>query len=155
MWQLYDTSYRPKLKYGIGKLTWVSLTVSKTCFVYRSRQLIDWATDGTMEVSDAAFINRMFDAKTEFHYQLLNPEHRSFYDEHDLEILDDCLTIANDVWLKNLTGRVTSSKRRPHTISKSSLVAKHMSKAYTRAFPGIKAILFFNQGPMADRPSTN
>jgi hypothetical protein len=33
VWQLYDTGYRPNLKYGIGKLSWVSLTVNKTTFV--------------------------------------------------------------------------------------------------------------------------
>ncbi len=69
-WQLYDAGYRPNLKYGIGMSSWVSLTVNKTCFAFRSRQLIDWAIDGTVEVSDAAVFHRMCDAKTEFHYQL-------------------------------------------------------------------------------------
>ena len=67
VWQLYDAGYRPNLKYGIGKLSWVSLTVNKTTFVFRSQQLIDWAIEGCMEVSDAGVFNRMHDAKTEFH----------------------------------------------------------------------------------------
>ena len=107
VWQLYDAGYRPNLKYGIGRLSWVSLTVSKTTFVFRSQQLIDWAIDGCMEVSDAGVFNRM---------------HDSFYDDQDLEILDECRTIANVGWLKSLAGRMTSSKHRPHTISRSSLV---------------------------------
>ena len=41
--------------------------MNKTCFVFISQQLIDWATDGTMELSDAGIFKRMHDAKTEFH----------------------------------------------------------------------------------------
>ena len=40
VWQLYDAGYRPNLKYGIGKLSWVSLTVNRTTFVFRSQQMI-------------------------------------------------------------------------------------------------------------------
>ena len=53
VWQLYDAGYWPNLKYGMGKLSWVSLAVNKTTFVFRSQQLIDWAIDGCVEVSDA------------------------------------------------------------------------------------------------------
>ena len=67
VWQLYDAGYRPNLKYGVGKLSWVSLLVNKTSFVFRSQQLIDWAIDGALQVSDAEVFNRMHDAKTEFH----------------------------------------------------------------------------------------
>ncbi len=139
VWQLHDAGYRPNLKYGIGRLSWVSLTVIKTDFVFRSQQLIDWAIDGCIEVSDAGIFNRMHDAKTEFHYQLFKGEHKSFYDDQDLEILDECRTIANVGWLKSLTGRMTSSKHRPHTISRSSLAEIDISKAYTGAFMRIKA----------------
>ena len=122
MWQLYDAGYRPNLKYGVGKLSWVSLAVNKTTCVFRSQQLIDWAIDGCTEVSDTGVFNRMHDAKTEFNYQLFKAEHKSFYDDQDLHILDECRTIANVGWLKSLTGPVTSPKHRPQTISKSSLV---------------------------------
>jgi len=145
VWQLYDAGYRPNLKYGVGKLSWVSLTVNKTTFVFRCQQMIDWAIDGCMEVSDAGVFNRSHDAKTEFHYQLFKAEHKSFYDDQDLQILDECRTIANVGWLKSLTGPVTSSKHRPKAISKSSLVEIDISKAYTGAFMRIKAIPVFNE----------
>ena len=98
-----------------------------------------------MEVSDAGVFNRMHDAKTEFHYQLFKGEHKSFYDEQDLEILDECRTMANVGWLKSLMGRVTSPKQPPQTISKSSLVEIDISKAYTGAFMRIKAVPVFNE----------
>ena len=98
-----------------------------------------------MEVSDAGVFNRMHDAKTEFNYQLFKAEHKSFYDDQDLHILDECRTIANVGWLKSLTGPVTSSKHRPQTISKSSLVEIDVSKACTVAFVRIKAVPVFSE----------
>ena len=71
------------------------MTVNRTTFAFRSQQLIDWAIDGAMEVSDAGVFNRMHDAKTEFHYHLFKAEHKSFYNDQGLEILDECRTIAN------------------------------------------------------------
>ena len=41
VWQLYDAGYRPNLKYGVGKLSWVSLAVNRTTVVFRCQQLID------------------------------------------------------------------------------------------------------------------
>ena len=145
VWQLYDAGCRPNLKYGVGKLSWVSLTVNKTTFVFRCQQLIDWAIDGCLEVSDAGVFNRMHDAKTEFNYHLFKAEHRSFYDAQDLQILDECRTIASVGWLKSLTGPVTSIRHRPQTISKSSLVEIDISKTYTGAFVRIKSVPVFNE----------
>ncbi len=62
-----------------------------------------------------------------------------------MEILDERRTIANVGWLKSVTGRVTSSKHRPHTTSKYSLVEIDISNAYTGAFMRIKAIPVFNE----------
>jgi hypothetical protein len=107
--------------------------------------MIDWAIDGCMEVSDAGVFNRTHDAKTEFHYQLFKAEHKSFYDNLDLEILDECRTIANVGWLKSLTEKMTSSKHRPRTISKSTLIEIDISKAYAGAFMRIKAVPVFNE----------
>ena len=132
VWQLYDAGYRPNLQYGIGKLSWVSLSVNQTRFVFRSQQLIDWAIDGGMEVHDAQVFNRMHDAKTEFHYQLFKSEHKSYYDQQDLEVLDECRTVANVGWLKR-------------AVSKSSLVEIDISKAYTGAFMRITAVPVFNE----------
>ncbi|MFM7982601.1 MAG: hypothetical protein ACKPKO_25090, partial [Candidatus Fonsibacter sp.] len=70
VWQLYDAGFRPSIKYGAGKLSWVSLTVNNRTFIIKSQHMIDWAIDGMMEVEDSGVFNRLQDAKTEFHYQL-------------------------------------------------------------------------------------
>ena len=98
-----------------------------------------------MEVSDTGVFNRMHDAKIEFKYQRFKAEHKSFHDEQDLENLDVRRTIANVGSLKSLTGRVTSSKHRPQTISKSSLVKIDIPNACAGAFARIEAIPVFNE----------
>ena len=62
VWQLYDAGFRPNIKYGAGKLSWVSLPANNCTFIVKSQQLIDWAIDGMMEVHDAGVFNRLQDA---------------------------------------------------------------------------------------------
>ena len=89
MLQLYGAGFRPNIKYGAGRLSWVSLTVNNRTFIVKSQQMIDWAIDGMMEVEDAGVFNRLHDATTEFHYQLFKSEHRSYYKPQDIEILNE------------------------------------------------------------------
>ena len=105
MWQLYDAGFRPNIKYGAGKLSWVSLTVNRHTFIIKSQQMIDWAIDGVIEVQDAGVFNKMHDAKTEFHYQLFRSEHRSYYGAQDLQIWDERRNVAN-------VGGCTGSRQR-------------------------------------------
>ena len=62
VWQLYDAGFRPNIKYGAGKLSWVSLTVNNCTFIIKSQQMIDWAIDGMIELEDASVFNRLQDA---------------------------------------------------------------------------------------------
>ena len=61
VWQLYDAGFRPNIKYGAGKLSWVSLTVNNRTFSIKSHHMIDWAIDGIMEVEDSGVFNRLQD----------------------------------------------------------------------------------------------
>ncbi|MFM7989048.1 MAG: hypothetical protein ACKPKO_58020, partial [Candidatus Fonsibacter sp.] len=70
VWQLYAAGFRPSIKYGAGKLSWVSLTVNNRTFIIKSQQMIEWAIDGMMEVQDSGVLNILQDAKIEFHHHL-------------------------------------------------------------------------------------
>ncbi|MFM7986461.1 MAG: hypothetical protein ACKPKO_44830, partial [Candidatus Fonsibacter sp.] len=85
-----------------AKHTKLSLTVNNRTFIIKSQQMIDRAIDGMMEVEDSGVFNRLQDAKTEFHYQLFKSEHRSYYNPQNIEILDECRTVANVGWLHRL-----------------------------------------------------
>ena len=70
VWQLFQAGKRPSIKYGAGRLSWVSITVNEHTFVIKTQQMIDYAIDGMMEIHEADTFNRMHDAKMDFHYQL-------------------------------------------------------------------------------------
>ena len=145
VWQLYDAGFRPNIKYGARKLSWVSLTVNNRTFIIKSQQMLDRAIDGMMEVDDAGVFNRLQDAKTEFHYQLFRSEHKRYYSAQDIDILDECRTAANVGWLQSLVGVSLSKKHRPPVIQRSSLAEIDISKACTGAFMKIKATPVFNE----------
>jgi hypothetical protein len=154
VWQLYDAGFRPRIKHGAGRLSWVSLSINKHTFIIKSQQMIDWAIDGMMEVQDAAVFNRMHDAKTEFHYQLFRAEHRSFYSPQDLEILDECRTVANVGWLNTLKYNPVRGRNRLYMpLRKADLAEIDVSKAYTGAFMRIRAIPVFNEFDLWQRHS--
>ncbi|MFM7984277.1 MAG: hypothetical protein ACKPKO_33635 [Candidatus Fonsibacter sp.] len=89
--------------------------------------------------------NIMQEAKTEFHYQLFKSEHKGYYNAQDIEILDECKTVANVGWLHSLVGTCPNNTKRPPTIPRSSLAEIDISKAYTAAFMRIKSIPVFNE----------
>ena len=121
-------------------------SINKHTLIIKSQQMIDWAIDGMMEAQDAAVFNRMHDAKTEFHYQLFRAEHRSFYSPQDLEILDECRTVANVGWLSTLKYNPVRGRNRLYMpIRKADLAEIDVSKAYTGAFMRIRAIPVFNE----------
>ena len=145
VWQIYDAGFRPNIKYGAGKLSWVSLTANNCTFIVKSQQMIDRATDGMMEVHATGVFDILQDANIEFHYQLFKSEHRSYYNAQDIEILDECNTVANVGWLHSLAGVSPSKKHRPPTIPRRSLAEIDISKAYTGAFIRIKSVPVFNE----------
>ena len=147
VWQLYNAGYRPSIKYGAGRLSWLSLTVNDHTFIVKSQQMIDYAIDGLMEIHDADTYNRMADAKMDFHYQLFRNEHKSYYTKQDLEILNECRTTANVGWTQELPkGKVilpTQYTRK--AFRKKDLTEIDQNKAFTAAFMKIKAVPVFNE----------
>ena len=90
-----------------------------------------------MAVQDGAVFNKMHDAKTEFHYQLCKSEHKSYYGAQDLEILEECKTVANVGWLHKLVG------------------VKQTKVAPTHSYDNLKMAHQINRGtPGSDRVAT-
>ena len=120
VWKLYDAGFRPNIKYGAGRLSWVSLTAHNRTFIVKRQHMIGWAIDGMMEVEDAGVFNRLQDAKTRFHDQLFRSEHRSYYNAQYIQILDEYETAANVGWLHSLVGVSLSKRHRPPIIRKTA-----------------------------------
>ncbi|MFM7980563.1 MAG: hypothetical protein ACKPKO_14720, partial [Candidatus Fonsibacter sp.] len=65
-----------------------------------------------MEAQGSGVFNRLQDAKTEFHHQLFKSEHRNYYNPQDIEILDECRTVANVGGLHRLVGTCQNNKKK-------------------------------------------
>jgi len=147
VWQLYKAGQRPSIRDGAGKLSWVSFTVNKHTFIVRSQNMREDAIDGIMEIHEPDTYNRMHDARMDFHYQLFKNEHKSYYTQQDLDILNECRTTANVGWLTELPkGRVilpTQYTRK--AFRKADLAEIDQNKAFTAAFMKIRAVPVFNE----------
>jgi len=145
IWQLFHAGYRPNVKYGAGRLSWISLTLNNYYFLIKTQQLIDYAIDGMLQIEKAEVFNRTQDAKDDFYAKLFRADHKSYYSDSDVAILDECRTTANVGFLSKLEGVSLSIRLRPPTIPKSSLVEIDITKAYTAAFIRIQEIPIFNE----------
>jgi hypothetical protein len=132
LWQLHAAKYRPQIKYQAGKISFISLTVNSTVFILKSQQLIYSDIDGLIEIDTAEKYNKTNAAMSHFGAQLFKQEHKSYYNQQDIDILDEYRTIANIGWLKK-------------TKTPKKLVEIDVSKAYTAAFMQIKRVPVFNE----------
>ena len=140
LWQLYEAAFRPSLKYMTGSISWLCLTVNRHTFVVKTQRIVDYCIEGCITVENPEVFNKMQDASAEFHYQLFKLEHRSYYGELDVQILDECRSSANVGYLRRLIGVSRGIRHRLPVIHKSSLVEIDITKAYAGAFLRIRAV---------------
>ena len=129
----------------MGKLRCITLRFGNYTFVIKSQQLIDYAIDGMIQVDKADVFNRLQDAKDDLYAKLFRGDHRSYYTNNDVAILDECRTVANVGYLSKLEGISKSIRCRAPTIPKTSLAEIDISKAFTGAFIRINEIPIFNE----------
>jgi len=107
----------------------------------------DDAIDGIMEIHEPDTYNRMHDAKMDFHYQLFKNEHKSYYNQQDLDILNECRTTANVGWLKELPrgNVILPTQHTRKAFRRADLAEMDRNKAFTAAFMMIRAVPVFNE----------
>ena len=133
LWQMRDAGYTPQPKYQAGKISHLVMTFNKTTFILKGQQLAPTGIDGTVEVAQEDTYNRMNEAMTAFNNRLFRLEHKSFYTQEDVDILDEYRTFANVGWL------------RPRPKGLRDLVEIDRNKAFTAAFSEITQIPIFNE----------
>jgi hypothetical protein len=132
LWQLYAANFRPQIKYQSGNISHMYITVNNKVFILKSQQLIHSDIDGLIEIDTAEKYNRTNAAMSHFGAQIFKQEHKSYYNQQDIDILDEYRTISNIGWLiKSKTPK--------------KLIEIDISKAYTAAFMQIKHIPVFNE----------
>ena len=133
LWQLKERGHRPQIKHQACKISHMIMTFNKTTFIIKGQQLSPSGIDGTVEVCQEDTYNRMNEAMTVFNNRLFRQEHKSFYTQEDVDIMDEYRTFANVGWLR----------AKPNSLT--DLVEIDESKAYTAAFSRITQIPVFNE----------
>ena len=100
-YELKNVGYESKTTYECGRLIRLFVKVNSIIFIIRTQQLITSSIDGEVCVSSEDVYNNMNEAMCKFNKSLFLLNHKSYYSDVDINILDEYRTIANAVLLTN------------------------------------------------------
>ena len=132
LWQFCDAGYTPQIKFMTGQITHLVIELNGFIFSIKCQQLNHEEIDGMVDIQKEDVYNRMEEAQVEMSKTLFRKEHRSYYSQEDINILDEYRTVANVGIMKDIT-----------RIKPSDLAEVDQSKAYTHAFMNIENIPIF------------
>ena len=134
--QMREKGHSPQVKLErTGKVSMIIDEWNKQKYIIRAQQLTPTQIDGMVYTSKPEIYDKIDEVFADMKNKTLKMEHKSYYTEQDMVILDNCRTIANVGWLK-LPG--SSAKEQ-------QLIEIDMTRAYTWAFCEIKHIPVFNE----------
>ena len=121
--------------YQAGNINHISMCFNKFNthrIVVKCQQLVKTEIDGLIHIAHVNCYNRCDEVMTHFRNQIFRMDHKSYYNQQDMDILNEYRTIANVGFLHEVK-------------STYGLVEIDLSKAYTNAFMRIKAVSVFNE----------
>ena len=133
-----ESGYEPFVKYQAGtiselKIMWRIKKLKKTIhYTIQSQNLSKSKTDEDVVVSSEEAYKKTSEAMFKMNKSIFNENHKSYYTDTDIEILDECRTIVP-----------VGITRNPEV--KKNVVDIDINKAFTKAFTGIKRIPIFRQ----------
>ena len=133
LFEMLDAGHKPQITFQAGRVSRKTTCFNDQKIVIESQQLVKSDIDGLLAIDDESVYNRCSDAMQEFKMRMLKQDHKSYYSEQDVEIMDEYRSTANVGWMMN------------QTRNKSKLVEIDVGKAYTAAFCKIKLIPVFNE----------
>ena len=131
--ELTKSGYEPRVTFQAGIIPEIRMKLDQVKYVIKTRNLVKSSVDGCIAVRDEQTYNRMNEAMFKFNKSLLNPLHKSFYNDIDLKILDEARTISP-------LGLFCDKGSIPKNIFELD-----RCKAYTKAFIDMVNICVFNQ----------
>ena len=131
--QIIKSGYEPRITFQAGIITDIRLKLDNVIYIIKTQNLVKSSVDGCITVRDEDTYNRMNEAMFKFNKSLINPQHKSFYNDIDLKILDETRTIP-PLGLFYDRGSIPDS-----------IIELDRCKAYTKAFIDIAWIFVFNQ----------
>ena len=135
VFDLKSAGYEPQIRYGAGKISEIKMSLkfkkgkNEKPVVYSivSQDLDKDKIDEDIAVNTEEKYNRVSEEMFNFHRNIFNEAHKSYYNETDVKILDECRTIvangriygAEDV---SLNERCSIDIRKAFTHSASQIV---------------------------------
>jgi hypothetical protein len=100
MYELKNAGYEPKVMYQCGRITRLFIKVNSIIIIIRTQQLLTCCIRGMICVSGEDVYNNMESAMVNFKKQLFKKEHKSYFTDLDINILNGYRTVANIGMLK-------------------------------------------------------
>ena len=129
---LVNSGYEPRIRFQAGIISEIKMKFNKTIYIIKTQNLIKTSADGCIAVCDETTYNNMNKAMFNFNKSLFNLSHKSFYNDIDIQILDEARTVVP-------SGLLCDSRDIKNEIEID------ISKAFTHAFITISEIPVFNQ----------
>ena len=133
MFDLTKNGYEPNIEYQINGITKIKLKFNKIKYTIKTQNLLTDSCDGCITVGTERIYNNMQLAFLNLNKAVFNPNHKSFYSDIDLKILNESRTIVP-------CGLLEEVKNIPKDIAELD-----ESKAFTSSFINILKICIFTQ----------
>ena len=137
LFYLLNSGYEPRIKFQAGIITEIQMKFNKIKYAIQTQNLLKTSCDGCIAVTDEKVYNNMNLAFFNFYSKVFNPIHKSFYNDIDIEILDEARTT---VPLGLLVDMIDIQM-----LPESELMEIDISKAFTSAFLKMNEKPVFNQ----------
>jgi len=133
---LKEVGYTPLIKFECGRITMITSEFNGITFVIKSQQLVSSSIERSEAVEDETTYNNMNRAMHNFHSAIFVNKCKSYYNQQDIQILDEYRTVANIGMLNQIE---TKNKQPVH-----KMIEIDRSRAYTTAFGEITKVQIFN-----------
>ena len=122
----------PSVEFNAGNITDIGLSFNnkKIMVFIKQQQLVKNEIDGLVKLDNEQTYNNLSNAFSDFKFKVLRNEHKSYYNQEDLEIYSECRTVAN-TGIMNIIHNIANT------------VEIDVSKAYSSAFCKITKIPIF------------
>ena len=133
-YDLMEIGYAPSVKYNMGTICQLHVKFENIYYIIRNQQLVpDLIGSGDINVEDETVYNNMNSAMCNFRNKIFINDHKSYYSENDLEMLNEYRTVVPVGALMEIPS------------AKNNIIEIDLRKAFTSAFLKIDEIPIFNE----------
>ena len=135
-----NVGYEPFIRWTAECISSLFVRVNKINYHITTQNLVPDSLDGGICVENEVVFNKLSGAMLKFKNDVFKPCHKSYYNECDIPLFENCRTIVPSGKLYNI-GKLYKQRG----ISISDMVELDVRKAFTKAFIDINRVPVFSQ----------